>query len=208
MLVLSRGQHQTIEFPALDITVEVLRAGPSRVRLGISAPHDVRVLRGELAKRDAPAGGAALDDYIRCCFDDDLVAEAPPTAERRVLLVEDNRNELELLSGYLQLKGYDVSIARDGRQALELLEQRLSPHCMLLDMQMPAFDGPWMLRTLRGHAEFREIPVIAISGTARSDWESDDGSLDVSYWYQKPISPNVLVEQIQAVCDDDVTWRR
>ncbi len=207
MLVLSRGQNQTVKFPALDISIEVLRAGPSRVRLGISAPEDVRVLRGELEEHESSAKGTALDDYIRSCFEDSLVAEATPTAERRVLLVDDNRNELELLSGYLKLKGYDVSVACDGRQALELLERRLSPHCILLDMQMPTFDGPWILRNLRGHAEYGAIPVIAISGTARSDWDSNDDSFDVSYWYQKPISPNALVEQIQAVCEENITWR-
>lgn len=49
MLVLSRRQNEQIAFPELGITVEVLRTKGGSVRLGISAPQDVRVLRGELA---------------------------------------------------------------------------------------------------------------------------------------------------------------
>ena len=54
MLVLSRRESQSIEFPALGIRVEVLRCGSNAIRLGIDAPRDIRVLRSELAEGKLP----------------------------------------------------------------------------------------------------------------------------------------------------------
>ena len=56
MLVLSRGPTDKIVFPNLDITVEILRIGRNRVRVGIDAPKDVRVLRHELADEQSGTG--------------------------------------------------------------------------------------------------------------------------------------------------------
>ena len=64
MLVLSRGQTDKIIFPNLDITVEILRIAGNRVRVGIDAPKDVRVLRHELADKQSSAGGSARTSQL------------------------------------------------------------------------------------------------------------------------------------------------
>ncbi len=53
MLVLTRREDQTITFPELGITLQILRVGGQQVRIGIDAPRDVRVLRGELTEEQA-----------------------------------------------------------------------------------------------------------------------------------------------------------
>jgi len=59
MLVLSRKKNQTIRFPNLGISVEILRLSGNTVRVGVDAPHDVRVLRGELEEESQDGGGEA-----------------------------------------------------------------------------------------------------------------------------------------------------
>ena len=52
MLVLSRKSTETIEFPELGIRIEVLKTSGGGVRLGVTAPEDIRILRGELSRTD------------------------------------------------------------------------------------------------------------------------------------------------------------
>lgn len=68
MLVLSRGQNDRIVFPALGISVEILRLDGKRVRIGIDAPKDVSVLRGELASKlttGGPEGGIQANSELK-----------------------------------------------------------------------------------------------------------------------------------------------
>jgi serine/threonine protein kinase len=83
-------------------------------------------------------------------------------SEGTIFIVDDNPNNLTLLSGILREAGYDVRAANSGRRALQILERQPS-ELVLLDIQMPEVDGYQVCRTLKESPELRQIPVIFVS---------------------------------------------
>lgn len=84
----------------------------------------------------------------------------------RILIVEDSALNIQALTGILREKGYSISVATNGRQALEVVA-RVRPDLILLDVMMPEVDGFETCAALKASPEWRDIPVIFL--TARSD---------------------------------------
>jgi carbon storage regulator CsrA len=124
-------------------------------------------------------------------------AVAQPSPSRgRALIVEDNLNESELLASYLRLSGFQVDTARDGCDALSLLEAELRPDAILLDMRMPRCDGPTTISAIRANPHFRDLKVYAISGTSPDALGVQRGPQGVDRWFPKPLNPEVLVREL------------
>ena len=175
MLVLSRRPQETIVLPTLNVTVQVLGVKAGAVRLGVTAPPEVKVLRGELTGREA-AGPAP-----------------------RALLVEDNANERQLMAGLLRLQGFAVDTAGDGQDALDYLRARGRPDVVLLDMGLPRCDGPTALRAIRSDPALAGLKVFAVSGGAPEDYGCPPGPAGVDRWFRKPIDPAALIRDVS--CD-------
>lgn len=84
-------------------------------------------------------------------------------AQRRVLLVDDDTSNLEVLGDVLRSEGYTVACARNGAEALACLSSA-RPDVVMLDYVMPTMDGATMARRLRDNAETRGIAIIMTSG--------------------------------------------
>jgi len=82
---------------------------------------------------------------------------------RRVLVVEDNRDGLETLLALLDMLGYEVAGAADGREALEQA-RRFRPHIILLDLGLPVMDGLEVARALRADESFGDLFIAALTG--------------------------------------------
>jgi signal transduction histidine kinase/DNA-binding response OmpR family regulator len=91
-------------------------------------------------------------------------APSPATCGRpqRLLLVEDNAPAIIQLTDILHSQGYQVEVARDGKQALALIEQAV-PDAMILDLMMPEVDGFQVLRTIRSVERTAQVPVLILS---------------------------------------------
>jgi CheY-like chemotaxis protein len=85
----------------------------------------------------------------------------------RVLLVEDNEMNRDMLSRRLQRRGYEVLIAVDGQQGVAMAQSE-APDLVLMDMSLPLIDGWEATRTLKAAAETKNIPVIALTAHAMS----------------------------------------
>ena len=83
----------------------------------------------------------------------------------RILLVEDNEMDRDMLSRRLQRKGYEVALAVDGVQGVEMARSQ-PPDLILMDMSLPVLDGWEATRQLKGAAETRAIPIIALTAHA------------------------------------------
>lgn len=121
---------------------------------------------------------------------------APSRLLGRALIVEDNLNESELLASYLRLSGFQVDTARDGCDALSLLETDVLPDAVLLDMRMPRCDGPMTVNAIRANPDFRRLKVYAISGTSPDALGVARGPQGVDRWFPKPLNPEVLVREL------------
>ena len=84
----------------------------------------------------------------------------------RILVIEDEPANIQTLSTLLKERGYQVNIATNGRQALEVLE-RIRPDLILLDIMMPEMDGFETCRRIKASTAWREIPIIFL--TAKTD---------------------------------------
>ena len=113
--------------------------------------------------------------------------------EARVLVVEDNRINQQVVLGMLQNLGLRAKAASNGREALEFLE-RESCELLLMDVQMPVMDGMETTRQLRGRARLRELPVIAMTAHAmRGDREACLAA-GMNDYLAKPVTRKTLAE--------------
>ncbi len=83
----------------------------------------------------------------------------------RILLVEDNEMNRDMLSRRLAKRGYEVAIALDGLQGIEMA-RRDSPDLILMDMSLPGVDGWEITRRMRADDGLRRIPIIALTAHA------------------------------------------
>lgn len=116
----------------------------------------------------------------------------------RILIADDEPNQLELLSFNLGQEGFTVISVTDGEQALEKARE-LQPDLMVLDWMMPGMSGIEVCRTLRSDADTRNIPIIMLS--ARNEEGDRTLGLDVGAddYVAKPFSPRELVLRVRAV---------
>ena len=85
-----------------------------------------------------------------------------------ILVVDDDPNALDIVRTYLEAKGYSVTTAQNGTDALACLET-VRPALVLLDVMMPGMDGWEVARTIKNHPDFGNTRVVML--TARSDFE-------------------------------------
>jgi CheY-like chemotaxis protein len=86
-------------------------------------------------------------------------------AKKKILVVDDERDIVEFLTQLLEDNGYEVASAYDGLQGMEMVKKS-SPDLILLDLQMPEETGTGLYRKLHNKKEYKDIPVIVISGLA------------------------------------------
>jgi CheY-like chemotaxis protein len=91
---------------------------------------------------------------------------------KTILLADDNPRNREIARVALELAGYEIVEAEDGREAVELA-RRITPALIILDIQMPHLDGYGAIRELRQDDQFADIPIIAMTAYAmRGDQEN------------------------------------
>jgi CheY-like chemotaxis protein len=104
-----------------------------------------------------------------------------------VLIVDDIPDILRLLDATLKFKGYRVVTARDGQEALEVIEKE-RPALVIADILMPKMDGFSLLRRIRLDSETRHIPVIFLSATYVAAEDKDFArALGVTRFIEKPV---------------------
>ncbi len=121
----------------------------------------------------------------------------------KILLVEDNEENRDMLSRRLTRRGYEVVIALDGGQGVEMARS-IAPDLILMDMDLPVLDGWEATRQLKSAPETKAIPIIALTAHAMmGDREKaiDAGGDDYD---TKPIEFSRLIEKIEAALGKEV----
>lgn len=114
---------------------------------------------------------------------------------KQVLIADDEPNIVAALEFLLQRNGYEVHIARNGDEALAMLEQ-LKPDLLLLDVMMPSRSGYDVCQRVREREDWRHIKVVMLSAKGR-DVEVNKGlSLGADLYITKPFSTRELVDRI------------
>ena len=116
----------------------------------------------------------------------------------KILLIEDNEMNRDMLSRRLIKRGYDVAIALDGEQGVAMARAEL-PALILMDMSLPGLDGWDATRQLKAMPETRGIPVIALTAHAMSGDREKATAAGCDDFDTKPVELTRLIEKIEAL---------
>jgi len=115
----------------------------------------------------------------------------------RVLIVEDDRDTREMLARFLELEGFHVTTAENGRDALVRLRATSPPSVILLDLMMPVMDG-WQFRAVQKQdPDLSQVPVVVVTAAGPRNAVP---SIDADGWLPKPVDLDALLTAIQPFC--------
>jgi CheY-like chemotaxis protein len=116
----------------------------------------------------------------------------------KILLVEDNEMNRDMLSRRLLRRGFDVTLAVDGEEGVAMARAE-RPDLILMDMSLPVLDGWEATRRLKADPATRAIPVIALTAHAMADDRAKALEAGCDGYDTKPIEITRLLEKIEAL---------
>jgi CheY-like chemotaxis protein len=122
----------------------------------------------------------------------------------KILLVEDNEMNSDMLSRRLQRKGHAVLIAMDGAQGVKLAQSE-NPDLILMDMSLPVLDGWEATQQLKAAPETSGIPIIALTAHAMAGDREKCIEVGCDDYETKPVDFSRLLGKIQALLENTVS---
>jgi signal transduction histidine kinase len=157
-----------------------------------------RIQAGEISN---DAGNSETLSMARDAVKTIRSVEADSTLQSSVLgdllIVDDNETNRDLLTRHLQRQGHHVTVAENGRQALEVIQTRTFD-LVLLDIMMPEMNGYQVLQYLKNHEIWRNVPVIMISALGEMDSVVRCIEMGAEDYLPKPFDPVLLRARIGA----------
>ncbi len=122
------------------------------------------------------------------------------SSKAKIMVVEDNIDEAKLIKMILEPEGYEVVTALNGKEAKEKINNE-NPDFLILDVMMPEMDGFAFCSWVRSNDDYKDIPVILLTGVAERIRDSKyplDGVLraDADSYLEKPVKPEDLLDTI------------
>lgn len=117
-------------------------------------------------------------------------------AQQHILAVDDNEDSLMLFEDILKPRGYLLTVARSGEEAIRILE-RSTPDLILLDIMMPGMDGFQFLEKIRSQPRTENIPVIIQTAHATQENGEKFVKTDLDYMLCKPLRIDVFLNAIR-----------
>ena len=105
----------------------------------------------------------------------------------KVLLVEDTEDIRQMMRKLLELSGFQVVEATNGREAVEVAA-RVRPQIILMDLSLPFIDGIAATRQIRSLPGMSEVPIVAVSAHDTADFHSDARAAGCNVYITKPIN--------------------
>jgi len=118
--------------------------------------------------------------------------------KRKILIVDDEKELVKLITFHMSIAGYDVLSANNGAEAIEICEQK-KPDLIILDIMLPRIDGWEVCRRLRLNAHTRDIPIIMLSALSEVTDKLRGFDLGADDYVTKPFSPRELVVRVKRV---------
>ncbi len=115
---------------------------------------------------------------------------------KRILVVEDQPDNRQIIRDMLAPTDYEITEAEDGQQALEAIAKQ-RPDLILMDIQLPIIDGYTATRKIKANPAWRSIPVIAVTAYALSGEEKKAREAGCDDYVPKPFSPRQLLAKIR-----------
>ena len=117
----------------------------------------------------------------------------------KMLIIEDEELLRNLYSELLEMKGFNIETATDGKSALDVLSERRRPDLILLDINMPEMDGIEFLKILKGNDKLKRIPVVLVTGVIQVEKISAGLDLGAVGYIEKANSPVEVISRIEMI---------
>ena len=117
-------------------------------------------------------------------------------AKKKILLVDDEQELVEMIKMRLEANGYDVFAAYDGQDALEKASKE-KPDLIILDIMLPKVDGYKVCRILKLDENSRKIPIIMFSAKAQESDKEAGERVGGDAYITKPFEPELLLAKIK-----------
>lgn len=116
----------------------------------------------------------------------------PPT----VFIIEDDPDTRDMLARFLEMEGYQVELAANGRQALDQLSNGATASVIVLDLMMPVMDGWEFRRRQVEDARLKQIPTIVVSAAGRDRM----AHISADAYLSKPVDMDELLQRVSQFC--------
>lgn len=131
-------------------------------------------------------GSLMSTSFVQSTLGQSAQAVAVARVKPLILIAEDSLDGREMMRTLLSLKGYDVVVAEDGVQAIEMAFKN-SPDLILIDLELPRLDGISVIRNVRRNSKLSGVPIIIVSGHDPSRYEAAAQAAGCTDHLMKPI---------------------
>ncbi len=202
-LIFSGGSSAELERTARAEGVRSLRdVGVARVKAGETTLQELERVLGDVGGRSEAAGAATG----KASAGSQAGPSAPPAVGVEeedhlpppILIVDDDGANRTIAKALLESEGHRVEEAKDGAEAIELVQSGRAFSLMVLDLEMPKMDGRQVLKEVRGSMATVGLPVIVLTGTTEPDAELtllEEGADD---YIRKPFDPRRFMIRVKA----------
>ena len=129
-------------------------------------------------------------------------AEVEEDITRTVLVVDDSVTVRKVTSRFLEREGYQVLTAKDGTDALRVMQDHV-PDVMLLDIEMPRMDGFEVAKNVRSSSQLKDVPIIMITSRTGDKHREHALSLGVNMYMGKPFQEDILLKNIHTILNGE-----
>ncbi|MDD5355218.1 MAG: response regulator [Candidatus Omnitrophica bacterium] len=119
-------------------------------------------------------------------------------ANKKILVVDDETQLVEMVKMRLEANGYDVIVAYDGQDGLDKARQE-KPDLIILDLMLPKIDGYKVCRMLKFDEKYKNIPIIMFTARAQAEDEKLGKEVGADAYVTKPFEPQVLLGKIKSL---------
>jgi two-component system, cell cycle response regulator DivK len=116
--------------------------------------------------------------------------------KKKILYIEDNEQNLYLVTFLLEKHGYEVHAARDGQEGIDTAA-RVLPDLILLDIQLPQMDGYAVAHRLRSNPDLAKVPIVAVTSYAMAGDRDKALAAGCNGYIEKPINPDTFMNQVE-----------
>ncbi len=120
----------------------------------------------------------------------------------KILIADDDHDLVEVLSNYIEMSGFETLAAYEGVRTLEVVHKS-KPDLVILDLNMPAGNGMYVLKTLRSHWQTKKIPVIILTGLNDPNLKKQIEEMGAQDFMTKPYDSAELLHKIKKLVNPD-----
>jgi len=123
------------------------------------------------------------------------------SSQAKILIIEDDRDMAEALRIILEGKSYNIKLAFDGKQGLNIIRKE-NPDLIILDLLLPGENGATICHTLKSSSKYQNIPILILTALTKKVESKifphqEEKSLEADEYLDKPVDPESLIEKVK-----------